>query len=115
MKRGAVFFNTLLHAEVPRICIENPPPHKYARALIGSYTQLIRPHQFGELTEKGIGLWLRNLPPLKPTLILDITLAKYLDRQDFYKIHYMKNDRNRGHNRSRFYVGIAQAMAEQWQ
>ena len=47
LQEGAHFFNLLKDAHVPRICIENPVPHKYARALIGYYTQTIQPYQFG--------------------------------------------------------------------
>jgi hypothetical protein len=48
MEKAVAFFNFLLHAPIPRICVENPIPHRYARALIGYYDQIIEPKNFGE-------------------------------------------------------------------
>ncbi len=102
---AAEFFNLLKNADIPKIAVENPVPHKYARALIGKYDQLIQPWQFGHGETKAICLWLKNLPKLKPTNIVE-------GRE--HRIHKMSPSKDRWKNRSRFYTGIAEAMAEQW-
>ena len=105
MFEGAEFFNFLAAAPIRRIAIENPIPHKYARALIGRYTQLIQPWQFGHGETKATCLWLKNLPPLTPTNIVEGREAR---------VHRMSPGPDRWKERSRTYKGIASAMAEQW-
>ena len=106
MNDGANFFFELLHAPIKRICIENPIPHKYAVEVIGrKYTQTIQPWQFGHGETKRTCLWLRRLPPLVPTDIVD-------GREP--RVHHMPPGPDQWKNRSRFYPGIAAAMAEQW-
>lgn len=99
------FFLKLLNAPIPKICIENPIPHKYAREIIGNYTQLIQPWQFGHGEKKATCLWLKNLPKLIPTDIVD-------GREP--RIHYMAPSKDRWKERSRTYKGVADAMADQW-
>ena len=105
MFEGAAFFNRLAASPIPRIAIENPIPHKYARALIGPYTQLIQPWQFGHGETKATCLWLKNLPILTPTNIVEGRTAR---------VHREPPGPDRWKNRSRTFEGIAQAMAEQW-
>jgi hypothetical protein len=105
MKDGCWFFNQLLNAPIPKICIENPIPHKYARAIIGDYTQLIQPWQFGHGETKATCLWLKNLPKLQPTNIVSGRKAK---------VHKMPPSADRWKKRSMTYQGIADAMANQW-
>lgn len=103
---AAKFFRDLLNAPIPRICVENPIPHKYALDRIGEkYTQIIQPWQFGHGETKATCLWLKNLPNLVPTSIVD-------GREP--RIHKMGKSPDRGKERSRFYEGIALAMADQW-
>jgi hypothetical protein len=102
---AAKFFNALKSANIEKICIENPIPHKYAKDLIGKYSQLIQPWQFGHGETKATCLWLKNLPKLKPTNIV-------LGREA--RIHRMPPSKERGKLRSITYQGIANAMAEQW-
>jgi hypothetical protein len=85
--------------------VENPIPHKYARALIGRYTQIIHPWQFGHGETKRTCLWLRGLPELQPTDIVD-------GRKPV--AHYLSPSPNRSLLRSITYQGIANAMADQW-
>lgn len=99
------FFNKLANANIPRICIENPIPHKYAREKIGKYTQIIQPWQFGHGETKATCLWLKNLPNLTPTLIVS---------ERHPRCHLEPPGPNRWKNRSRTYTGIAEAMASQW-
>ena len=105
---SAKFFKQLLHAPIPHIAIENPIPHKYALQIIGvKYTQIIQPYQFGEPYSKATCLWLKNLPKLKPTKIIQKSQVK----QQVWK---EPPSPERWKNRSRTYKGIAEAMAEQW-
>ena len=64
MVDGARFFTRLLEAPVPRICVENPIPHKHA--CLPKYDQIVQPWMFGGNESKATCLWLRNLPPLVP-------------------------------------------------
>lgn len=115
MEKGADFFNKLKNAPIEKICIENPIPHKHAKALIGEYTQIVRPWQFGHKEAKGICLWLKNLTPLKPTNIIKPPKYKTVEEQrEWNKVHRMPESKKRSKERSRFYDGIAKAMAEQW-
>jgi len=106
------FFNLLQDAPIPKIAIENPIPHKYAvngvgarSKGIGKYDQIIQPWQFGHGETKATCLWLKGLPKLKPTNIVDGREAR---------IHKMSPSKNRGRLRSLTFQGIADAMAEQW-
>lgn len=102
---AAEFFNALQHANIPRIAVENPIPHKYAKALIGPYTQTIHPWQFGHGETKPTCLWLKGLPNLIPTNVVEGREAR---------VHRMSPGPDRWKERSRTYQGIADAMAAQW-
>ncbi len=105
LRKSAKFFNKLLDAKIPRKVTENPIQHKYARALIRKYDQIIQPWWFGEGETKATCLWLENLPLLKPTNIVDGRYAR---------VHREPPSKDRQENRSRTCKGIADAMAEQW-
>jgi hypothetical protein len=106
MYEGARFFRNLLHAPISRVAIENPIMHKYAVAMIGRrQDQIVQPWQFGHGETKATCLWLRNLPPLEPTDVVDGRTAR---------VHRMPPGEDRSKERSRFYTGIAEAMATQW-
>ena len=106
MYNAAQFFKRLLELPVPRIAVENPIMHKYGRELIGhDYSQIIQPWQFGHGETKATCLWLKNLPPLRPTNIV-------AGREG--RIHNLPPSADRGKIRSKTYLGIANAMAEQW-
>jgi len=105
MQESAGFFNRLKRAPINRIVIENPIPHKYARELIGRYSQIIQPWQFGHNETKATCLWLKNLPPLEPT-----NIVKGRD----HRIHKMPSGPDQSKNRSRTFQGIADAMSKQW-
>ena len=106
MEAAALFFRELWTADIPMICGENPIPHKYALKIIGDkYNQLIQPWQFGHGETKATCLWLKGLPPLEPTNIVE-------GRN--HRIHRESPGPDRWKRRSRTYPGIARAMAEQW-
>lgn len=105
---GAQLFADMWNAPIPRIAVENPVMHRYAKMLIEGYAppaQTIQPWQFGHGETKRTCLWLRNLPPLVPTDIVEGREAR---------VHLCPPGPTRGKERSRFYSGIAAAMADQW-
>lgn len=97
------FVRTLLDAPIERIALENPIG--IISSKIRKPDQIIQPWQFGHGETKATCLWLKNLPPLKPTNIVE-------GRET--KVHYESPGPERWKNRSRTYLGIAQAMASQW-
>jgi hypothetical protein len=101
------FFMALQDVDVPRIAIENPIPLGRVRKAIGEYTQTVQPYEFGEPATKRTCLWLKNLPPLVPTDILGKEHRKPV-------CHHASPGKDRGKIRSKFPVGLANAMAEQW-
>lgn len=108
MRDGAEFFKLLMNAPIPLIAIENPIPHKYALEIIGrKYDQIIQPWQYGQGETKATCLWLKGLPKLVSTNIVD-------GRKPRIHRLYIKDRQERMKERSRTYPGIAAAMAEQW-
>ena len=106
MERDALLFRATMQANIPMIANENPIMHKYAVAIIGRrQDQVIQPWQFGHGETKATCLWLKNLPQLRPTNIVD-------GREQ--RIHNMPPSPNRQRDRSVTYQGIAEAMANQW-
>lgn len=103
--RAAKFFNALKNAPIDKVAVENPVPHGYARDLIGSYTQIIQPWQFGHGETKATCLWLKGLPKLQPTQIVEGRYAR---------CHRQPPSKDRWKLRSITYQGIADAMAAQW-
>lgn len=111
---GAIFFRSLLDANIPRIAIENPIMHRYARKIVGRRPdQTIQPWMFGHPEQKGTGLWLRGLPPLVATEDVREVMAG-LPIQERHRIHYAAPSKDRWKLRSETYLGIAAAMASQW-
>ena len=97
------FFMQLARANVPRICIENPVC--IMSRLWRKPDQIIQPWQFGHGETKATCLWLRGLPKLTATNVVD-------GREQ--RVWKMSPGPNRWKARSRTFTGIAKAMAEQW-
>lgn len=102
---GAIHFfrNLAEHDDIARIAVENP---------IGIMSthfrkpdQIIQPWQFGHGETKATCLWLKRLPKLKPTEIVEGRVPR---------VHYASPGPDRWKARSRTLPGIAKAMAEQW-
>jgi len=103
-QREAVeFARRLWEAFIPRICLENP--RSVLMTQLAPATQQIHPWQFGHGERKETFLWLKNLPPLLPTDIVE-------GREP--RVHREAPGPEREKNRSRSYPGIAAAMADQW-
>ena len=112
MRAGAEFFN-IFKGKAPKVAIENPIPHKYAREIIGRYSQIIQPWMFGHTEKKATCLWLEGLPELKETNNVKAE-TDALPKSESQKIHYLPPSADRAKLRSKTYQGIAEAMAEQW-
>lgn len=92
-----------MEAPIPKIALENPISVISTR--IRKPDQIIQPWMFGHGETKATCLWLKNLPKLKPTKIVDGREAR---------VHRASPGPNRWKDRSRTLQGIADAMAEQW-
>lgn len=97
------FVRLLMAAPIRRIAIENPISVISSR--IRKPDQIVQPWMFGHGETKATCLWLKNLPKLIPTNIVE-------GRKPV--VHYMSPGPQRWRERSRTYQGIADAMAEQW-
>ncbi|WP_118138630.1 hypothetical protein [Oceanicella sp. SM1341] len=108
LDEGAALFSALWNAPIERIAVENPVMHRHAKERIVNYAppaQSVQPWQFGHGESKRTCLWLKNLPPLRPTEIVAGREAR---------VHRMPPGPDRWRERSRFFPGIAEAMADQW-
>ncbi|CAB4164977.1 hypothetical protein UFOVP833_13 [uncultured Caudovirales phage] len=108
LREAAALFSDFWNAPIKRKAIENPVMHGHAKALIRNYrppAQSIQPWQFGHPETKRTCLWLEELEPLEPTNIVEGRTAR---------VHRMSPGPNRWRERSRFFPGIATAMAERW-
>ena len=110
LREDALYFvKKLMEAPIERICIENPV--SVISSHIREADQTINPYQFGHTEYKKTCLWLKNLPLFKETdNVLEET--KKLPDNISKRIWYLGS--GKGKERSKFYTGIASAMADQW-
>ena len=121
-QRSIDFFMKFVNADCDRIAIENPigiMSTKYRKP-----DQIIQPWQFGDRYSKSTCLWLKNLPLLVPTKIVEKgEFIEFIDkngkkkRQAKWYYEALKNSKNaaeRAKIRSKTFPGIANAMATQW-
>ena len=115
MRAGARFFDMMFHFNAPRIAVENPVQHRYAVAETGRgrATQYVQPWQFGHPENKRTGLWLVNLPRLTTTDDVSEQMLG-MPYREANRVHCASPSPTRWKDRSRTYLGIAAAMAEQW-
>ena len=114
--KAAEFFRTFLEADCPRIAVENPVPLKCFG--LPKYQQIIEPYHFGEPWKKRTCLWLKGLPPLMATELVEprgLWVGSTSARRDptikqRYELHSNRDQKRR----SKTFPGIAKAMAEQW-
>ena len=97
------FVSRLMLSPIEKIAIENPIG--VISSKIRKPDQIVQPWQFGHGETKATCLWLKNLPKLRPTNVVE-------GREQ--RIFKMPPSPNRGMERSRTYQGIAEAMAAQW-
>ena len=93
------FFMQFYNAKCERIAVENPVPSKVFE--LPKYTQIIQPYEYGHPYTKRTCLWLKGLPKLKSTNIVEPAKGGWVWGRD-------------AKHRSKTFEGIAQAMAEQW-
>ena len=129
-REGLEFFCQFFDAKCDKVVIENP-----VNILSGKYcpqwfpdiaekyklphkpTQYIQPYEFGEPTRKKTGLWIKGLPKLKPTDIIEPKIITYTDKNGKTKTDtewHWYSGKGYGKERSKTFWGIANAMAEQW-
>ena len=103
-REGAIdFFMRLYNCKIPKVGIENPIGVMSSR--FRKPDQVLQPWMFGHGETKATCLWLRNLPKLKPTNIVD---------GRHQRLHLLSNTKDRAKLRSKTYKGIAEAMVNQW-
>lgn len=115
-KEAKKFFMHFLEADCERIAIENPLPGKIHQ--LPPYSQIIEPYMFGDPWKKRTCLWLRGLPPLMATDLVEpkgLWVGATSSRRDA-KVHsrYALKSNRDSKTRSKTFPGIARAMAEQW-
>jgi len=121
-QQGIDFFMKLANADIDRIAIENPigvMSTKYRKP-----DQIIQPYQFGDKAQKSTCLWLKNLPKLESTDVVDKgEFFEFISKKGvkkrmpmwYYKaLQDAKTPQQRSTLRSKTFDGIARAMATQW-
>lgn len=101
------FFMKFLSSDCQKIAVENPVSSRIFE--MPQRTQEIHPWQFGHPVQKKTRLWLKGLPPLVPTEIVDPKCGCHEAGTWF-----MKGGKDRQKNRAKTFPGVAKAMAEQW-
>lgn len=110
-QRAAIrFFKMLFKAQIPKIAIENPVG--VLNIKFKKPSQIIQPWQFGHDYSKKTCLWLKGLPKLVPTKIVQLTYIITPNGQKFTRGWYEMPRKSK--ERSRTFQGIADAMADQW-
>lgn len=109
------FFMQFYNADCEKIAIENPTPSKIYE--LPEKSQVIQPYQFGHPYTKRTQLWLKGLPPLEPTEIVE-PIATWCPSGSYSHNHGDKHrgmfTTDRAKNRAKTFEGVAKAMAEQW-
>tara|TARA_R100000781_G_C4058178_1_gene120111 strand:- start:47 stop:670 length:624 start_codon:yes stop_codon:yes gene_type:complete len=105
------FVEDIWNANCPFIAIENPVGALSTRSKLGKASQYIQPYEFGHAEQKKTGLWLKGLPKLIPTDVIDVSNLPDNQRQ---RLHYLPPSKDRWKIRSTTFWGIANAMADQW-
>ena len=115
-QEAIAFFMAFANADCPRIAIENPVG--IMSSTWRKPNQIINPYEFGDPFEKKTCLWLKGLPELKPTNIVEAPPRKHFDSGKTMPAWYAEAwhlpQEERAKLRSKTFPGIAKAMAEQW-
>lgn len=134
------FFMQFLNADCDKVCVENPlgiigggeyirthfPREAIYYSLPIKHSQIIQPYMFGDPVSKSTALWLKGLPPLKPTNDVKDQVQWYTDPRGVRHCEWTTRQlvidgKKYGYNtpqfkkhRSKTFQGIADAMAAQW-
>ena len=111
------FFMKFYNHSCKKIAIENPVSSRIFE--LPKYSQEIQQYEFGHPYTKKTRLWLKGLPKLKPTNIIDKSEVKTFIESGTSRYKNTNKNKNRyvargSKDRSKFWSGIAQAMAQQW-
>lgn len=111
---SAVFFMQFMTADCKKIAVENP-----VGIMNSAYRKpdcIVHPYYFGDDAKKKTCFWLKGLPPLKPTNIIEPTTVKTGHGTDspWHAYTWSLPPKERARARSKTFPGIAQAMADQW-
>ena len=113
--KGKEFFLMFYNCDCPKIAIENPTPSKIFD--MPPPTQTIQPYQFGDPYSKRTNLWLKGLPKLTSTKIVE-PVGTWCPSGSYSHKHAEKHKgvftKDRARNRSKTFPGIARAMGTQW-
>lgn len=112
---GKALFLAIWAADCERVVIENPTPSRVFE--YPAPTQVIQPYEYGHPYSKRTLLWERGVPPLKPTNIVPVEKTwcpsgSYSGKHEDKHKGMFTTDRAK--NRSKTFLGVANAMAEQW-
>ena len=114
-KEAVDFFLRFTKLKCEKIAIENPIG--VMSSIYQKPTQIIQPYQFGHTERKATCLWLKELPKLRPTNIVQPEIIVHKSGRTDSKLHFetwrLPKD-ERAKIRSRTFIGIAKAMADQW-
>ena len=112
-QKACVFFMYMVLAHCDRIAVENPVG--IMSSVYKKPSQIIHPYEFGHPFRKSTCLWLKGLPELKPTEIVEPSIKSYTTKSGktvtFDELGWKYKDPK---IRSKTFPGIAKAMAEQW-
>lgn len=114
-EEAAAFFMALYNAPIARVAVENPIG--VMSTLFRKPDQIIQPCQFGHPERKATCLWLKGLPVLSPTKMVEPEGPVHIDSttgKRRYSLDYLPGNAERWKIRSRTFQGIADAMADQW-
>lgn len=114
---GVDLFAACWQAPIDRVALENPVMHRHARERMPAdlpRPQIVQPWWFGEPQFKATGLYLRGLSPLVETKRLSPPKPGTDEHKAWSRVHRMPPSADRAKERSRFFPGIADAMADQW-
>lgn len=129
-REGLEFFCKFFEADCDKIVIENPVNIvggqyciKWFPDIVEKYglprkaTQYIQPYEYGEPTRKKTGLWIKGLPKLKPTNVVEPKLIQFTKKDGsigYDSEWHWQTGKGEGRERSKTFKSIAKAMADQW-
>ena len=115
-EKAVEFFMQFVNAKCDKIAIENPIG--YMSTAYKKPTQIIHPYMFGDPARKATCLWLKGLPKLIPTNMVEPIIIHYQNGKGTDNPWHMETmklpPKERSKARSKTFPGIAKAMAEQW-
>jgi hypothetical protein len=117
LDEAAAFFKSCWQAPIPRVSVENPIMHRHARERMPldlPKPQIVQPWQFGEPYFKATCFYLRGLPGLTPTNVLQTPALGTDEHRTWSAVHRAPPRPDRWKFRSRTFTGIAEACADQW-